>query len=348
MAQLLSAPARTPPIPGLEPLDTKDQALMTWFKVDDGLHKHRKRIRCGLDVEGFAALGLWTTAGSWSSDELTDGWVPDDVLDYLAPGIGEQLAKRLERAALWNRVTRDGEEGWQFHEWTDHQPTRDQVLAERAAAALRQKRARDRARDRRDEEGQNESPSRRDSRVTDTATHGEVTPTVTVPPTRPDPTRPSEHPSDVLFDSPPSASPSTPKTKQQRKPTERGTRIPDDFGISQVLRKWAEDEIPGFDIDREFLRFRDYWRAQPGQKGVRTKWDSVFRNWMRRAFDERGPSRPPGSAVATQDRRSSYGSGYPDRNGIATRDVKPAAEPAEVRKARGWMDIEVTTGGEHR
>ena len=142
-------------------------------------------------------MGLWTVAGSWSADELTDGWVPDDVIDYLAPGIGNELATRLERAGLWRRVTRDGEEGWQFHEWTDHQPTREQVLAERAAAALRQKRARDKAREKRDKTGQDDEPSRRDSRVTHTATHGDVTPVVTVPPTRPDPTKEVLPPTEV-------------------------------------------------------------------------------------------------------------------------------------------------------
>ncbi|WP_433460718.1 hypothetical protein [Micromonospora sp. CA-248212] len=211
---------------------------MTWFKVDDGLHKHRKRIRCGLDIEGFAALGLWTTAGSWSSDELTDGWIPDDVIDYLAPGIGQQLAKRLERAALWNRVTRDGEEGWQFHEWTDHQPTREQVLAERAAAALRQKRARDRAKEKRDEEGQNLAPSRRDSRVTDADTHGDVTPAVTVPPTRPDPTY-IQPPSEVadeaaLFEQPASQTKSRTKPKQS---TGDPTETQRAFGLA---RQWSD------------------------------------------------------------------------------------------------------------
>lgn len=146
---------------------------MTWFKVDDGLHKHRKRVRVGITLEGFAAMGLWAVVGSWCADELTDGFVPDDVLSYLAPHVGHDLAARLERAGFWHRVTRDGEDGWQFHDWHDKNPTREQVLQERKAAAARQQRARDRAKDARHG-----------------VTHADVTPTVTVPPTRPDPTRP--------------------------------------------------------------------------------------------------------------------------------------------------------------
>lgn len=97
-----------------------------WFKVDDGFHKHRKRVRVGVSMEGFAAIGLWAVAGSWSSDEPSGGFVPDDVIEeYLAPGFGAQLAKRLEAAGLWTRV--DG--GWQFHDWRGYNPGIDEAQA---------------------------------------------------------------------------------------------------------------------------------------------------------------------------------------------------------------------------
>lgn len=102
---------------------------MVWFRVDDGWHKHRKRIRTGLDLEGMAAQGLWAAAGSWCGDELSDGFIPDDVVDYLAPGVGQLLAKRLESARLWVRADRDGESGWAFHQWVEQQPTREEVEA---------------------------------------------------------------------------------------------------------------------------------------------------------------------------------------------------------------------------
>jgi hypothetical protein len=31
-----------------------------------------------------------------------------------------------------------------------------------------------------------------------------------------------------------------------------------------------------------FDGFRDYWIAQPGQKGVKTDWTATWRNWVRR------------------------------------------------------------------
>ncbi len=35
----------------------------------------------------------------------------------------------------------------------------------------------------------------------------------------------------------------------------------------------------------ELEKFRDYWTAQPGQKGVKTDWSATWRNWARRAVE---------------------------------------------------------------
>lgn len=157
---------------------------MTWFKVDDGLHSHKKAVRAGIP-----AMGLWVMAGSWCADQLTNGWVPDYIAMRLDRDY-EQNAKVLVQVGLWVEDVRDGETGWQFHEWNEpgRQPTKDQVLADRAASADRQKRARDRAKEHRERELQGESPNRH--AVTDGVTHADVTGAVTAPPTRPDPTRP--------------------------------------------------------------------------------------------------------------------------------------------------------------
>jgi hypothetical protein len=43
----------------------------------------------------------------------------------------------------------------------------------------------------------------------------------------------------------------------------------------------------------EFEKFRDYWIAQPGQKGVKLDWDATWRNWCRNA--KTGPVEVGGS-----------------------------------------------------
>lgn len=110
---------------------------MTWFHVDDGMHSHNKVRK--VIAECPAALGLWVVAGSWSSANLTDGFVPEHELPWLFTG-WEPLAQMLVTARLWRRV----KGGFSFHEWhrdersnSVRNPTSDQVRSEREAARLR-------------------------------------------------------------------------------------------------------------------------------------------------------------------------------------------------------------------
>jgi hypothetical protein len=101
---------------------------MTWFKVDDKFHSHPKVI-----ATDPAALGLWAVAGSWVSDHLTDGFVPDHALTRLLPGAAK-LARKLVAAGLWER----SEGGYRFHDWHQANPTAEQENARKADQARRQ------------------------------------------------------------------------------------------------------------------------------------------------------------------------------------------------------------------
>lgn len=108
---------------------------MTWFKVDDKLHSHSKIRKVLADAP--AALALWTVAGSWSADNLSDGFVPDHQLPWLMPSGAEDMARQLVTARLWRRVRG----GYQFHEWasdadgTKRNPTRAEVEGQRKVKA---------------------------------------------------------------------------------------------------------------------------------------------------------------------------------------------------------------------
>lgn len=72
-------------------------------------------------------------AGSWSADNLTDGFIPAAIL----PRWGRPRdAKRLVEVGLWHDAEQDGEKGWRFHEWAERQPTRAQKMEERAVRAV--------------------------------------------------------------------------------------------------------------------------------------------------------------------------------------------------------------------
>lgn len=156
---------------------------MAWFKVDDGLHSHPKVIKAG------DAIALWVLAGSWCAGHLTDGFVPEYMANRLVMS-GTTYAATLVRVGLWVPAERDGEKGWQFHDWSDMQPSREQVKAAREASADRQRRWRERrsaGRNAVTPPSTNGATASVSTPVSDGPTNGVSAPS----PTRPDPTAPS-------------------------------------------------------------------------------------------------------------------------------------------------------------
>jgi hypothetical protein len=220
-------------------------------------------------------MGLWVMAGSWCADNLTDGWLPDYIAMRLDRDY-EENAKMLVQVGLWFEETRDGEPGWSFHEWGEpgRQPSREQVLADRAANAERQKRARERAKEKREQE-----ESRRESRgrnavtapVTNGVSNAAVTGAVTVPPTRPDPTSSSNEEE---------WSPSAPDDLGVDDTTKKGTRVPENFPVTPQMVKWAREKCPDVDGRTETEKFVRYWEAKPGKEGLKLSWKRTWQNWM--------------------------------------------------------------------
>lgn len=108
---------------------------MAWFKVDDGFTNSKPVLKISRRYRA-AAVGLWTLAGAWSAKELTDGFVPDYIIEEVASTVA--IAGVLVKVGLWEVA----EDGWQFVGWKKYQPMRDQVLAARAAEAERKRVAR--------------------------------------------------------------------------------------------------------------------------------------------------------------------------------------------------------------
>lgn len=100
---------------------------MAWFKVDDKLHDHRK----ARDAKK-AAMGVWVLAGSWSADNLTDGFIPKRILTRWGTPTD---ARKLVESGLWREGIKDGENGWFFHDWELFQPTRNAVEERRRKSA---------------------------------------------------------------------------------------------------------------------------------------------------------------------------------------------------------------------
>jgi hypothetical protein len=89
-------------------------------------------------------------------------------------------------------------------------------------------------------------------------------------------------------------------------PRKRGARLSDDWNPSESLNVAMTEERPDIDLTAELRIFRDYWIAQPGQRGVKTDWDATWRNWIRRAR----PTVRPGALQNGISRQDAKVNGY--------------------------------------
>lgn len=106
---------------------------MAWVRIDDQAPRNEKMLRAGA-----AACWLWVCGIAHAQSQLTDGFISETAL----PMIGvtkdaKKLAERLVEVGLFDRA--DG--GYVVHDYLDHNPSRVDVLAKRAADAERKRAA---------------------------------------------------------------------------------------------------------------------------------------------------------------------------------------------------------------
>jgi hypothetical protein len=82
-----------------------------WSKVSDDFYDHPKTMCCSL-----AAVGLWTCCMSYAARHKTNGKIPRN---FALSRATQTEIDELVSAGLWEET--DG--GWQFHDWSDYQPT---------------------------------------------------------------------------------------------------------------------------------------------------------------------------------------------------------------------------------
>jgi uncharacterized protein YdaU (DUF1376 family) len=71
-----------------------------------------------------------------------------------------------------------------------------------------------------------------------------------------------------------------PLTKNQEKKT-LGKRLANDLVLSDEWKEFCVNERPELNPVQTFDKFKDYWIAQAGQKGVKLDWFATWRNWVR-------------------------------------------------------------------
>lgn len=64
----------------------------------------------------------------------------------------------------------------------------------------------------------------------------------------------------------------------------RGTRLTPDWELPRAWAEWARQQQPAWNAEHVRMvadKFRDYWAALPGLRGVKTDWLATWRNWCR-------------------------------------------------------------------
>lgn len=119
-----------------------------WFKVDDSFFSNPKTAMLSDE-----ATALWLRSGSWSAQQLTDGFIPARMVPMFRGS--DDSVRELCDVGLWERD--DERDGYWFHDWSDYQPDGEEVDALRRKRSEAGKRGADRRWKRKtvDENGKN-------------------------------------------------------------------------------------------------------------------------------------------------------------------------------------------------
>ena len=83
---------------------------------------------------------------------------------------------------------------------------------------------------------------------------------------------------------------SEPESERKEEPngsSKRASRLPANWTLPKPWGEWAMGEgMDEVSVRRQADRFRDYWLAAPGQKGVKRDWLATWRNWVRKAMED--------------------------------------------------------------
>lgn len=90
--------------------------------------------------------------------------------------------------------------------------------------------------------------------------------------------------------------------RQNSERASRGSRIDPSWAPNQA--DWQIASSEGFskaEIEREALRFRDYWVGRAGAGGVKLDWAATWRNWVRTSGEKLGKTPSPSAKAQSED-----------------------------------------------
>lgn len=234
-----------------------------WFKVDDSFFSNPKTA-----MLSDGATALWLRSGSWSAQQLTDGFIPSRMVPMFRGS--DDSVRELCDVGLWERD--DERDGYRFHDWSDYQPDGEEVDALRRKRSEAGKRGADRRWKRKtvDENGKNGK--------TDGVCHGKpmanawqtdgksMANSCPVPVPVPDKKEKEEHSSSF---------------SKEINATEFG----DSWDCREVANKTIAAEYPNLDLESAWLAFADLHQGETRAIG---DWTRLWKGWCQRRSNMSG------------------------------------------------------------
>lgn len=294
---------------------------MAWLELDDRILEHPKFIRA-VKLAGSDAIHLWLGIKAYCGQQLTDGFVPADMLDEVrGPTDRRKRAVALKALIEVGLLERRDDGSISMHDYLDWSSSRENVLDRREKARERKAKSRD--------------PSRRDTQRDFARTDSDVTPVVTNPSTT--------TPTSTLSPS----KPSTTTSGGSSGLAERANTCPVDL-LDQLLAA-KEHERVARDIGVSPARVRLslesfclFWLTGKGRTQVPKGGETTPQEWCAKAVqwalgqhrDGRLPEEPPPGLLEHEQRRKAEADhSRAEGNALARGDIAEYERLVSLRKA---------------
>lgn len=196
-----------------------------------------------------AAFRCLIEATIWSRKQQTDGWLARRLAlaKWSLEALKELSTNDTENPSLIDG--KDGFDGWYIHDFPEHQDTKTEIEARRERNKLA---------------GQKGGLAKGKQSAKQPA---------------------SESLSENLAET--ETETETERTSTKERPRKRGARLTPEWMPDQTSIDAIRTECPHVDLKAEHRKFIDYWTDKTGRDATKLSWDGTWRNWMRRARENR-------------------------------------------------------------
>lgn len=284
---------------------------MSWIELDDGILEHPKFIRA-VKIGGDGTVFLWLGLRAYCARNLTDGVVPEDMIDECRGPTDKQKRAKALAALVTVGLLKKTSNGVEMHDYLDWSSSREQVLERRERS--RERKARQR--------GESHVPSRRDTKRDSAETpHGVTNPR-------------ARDPLPHLTSTPPTPLPQTDAANSDSDiPCPTDLSLPPDaignLEMTAGVPRWAVESITADYVSR--------YLATPDDKRHRNKWlrglsTTILARW-------RDPKQRPVRGKSEAEQAAAVAARVAaDAAQIAKAKAKLSSEPVDPETVKSELD----------